>query len=127
MYIKTSPPALGVASFRAFPKKSALSQTGPTTSNTSSTAPGRGGAVSSMCWYASYSDGRIRLLMLPSTTTNRLSPLRFVPVTSQTSAPAVATIDRPGSITSVSPRSETCSRTVEISSAGVGSGAPLRV
>ena len=51
----------------------------PTTSNVFSSA--EDGEVSSMCWYASYSDGRIRADMEPSTTTKFLLPFVFTPVT----------------------------------------------
>jgi hypothetical protein len=61
------------------------------------------GLVSSMCWYASYSEGRIREDMEPSMTMKSLVPLLFTPVMVFTRAAAFATIERPGSIITVKP------------------------
>lgn len=48
------------------------------------------------------------------------------PVTVLTKAHELATMERPGSMTSVRPREETRSRTVSIRSLGVGSTSPLQ-
>lgn len=64
--------------------------------------------------------------MEPSITTKFLLPLVLTPVTVLTSAALVATMERPGSIMMVRPRSCTRSRTVSIRSMGVGSLSPLQ-
>ena len=55
-----------------------------------------------------------------------LLPFALTPVTVLTSAALVATIDLPGSMMIVNPRSSTTPRMVSIKSFGVGSLSPLR-
>ena len=62
----------------------------------------------------------------PSTTMKFLFPLALVPVTVLTSAALVATIDLPGSMMIVSPKSSTTPLIVSIRSLGVGSLSPLQ-
>jgi len=64
--------------------------------------------------------------MEPSTTMKFLFPLALVPVTVLTSAALVATIDLPGSMMIVSPKSSTTPLIVSIRSLGVGSLSPLQ-
>lgn len=90
-----------MASTRSLPRKSADSQTGPTMSNVF--ASPLHGAVSSMCWYASYREGRMSVDMEPSTTMKFLVPLDLTPVTVLTRAQEVATMERPGSMMMVRP------------------------
>lgn len=78
-----------------------------------------------MCWYVSYRLGRISADMEPSMTMKFLLPLALTPVTVLTKAALVATIDLPGSIMIVRPRSSTTLLMVSIKSFGVGSLSPL--
>ena len=63
--------------------------------------------------------------MDPSMTMKSLLPLVLVPVTLQTSAPAFATMDRPGSMMMVKPSSSMAPLTAPIRSAGDGMVSPL--
>ena len=83
------------------------------------------GAVSSMCWYVSYRLGLINADIEPSMTIKFLLPLALTPVTVLTSAALVATMDLPGSMMIVNPRSSTTPRMVSIKSFGVGNLSPL--
>lgn len=64
--------------------------------------------------------------MEPSTTKKSLLPFVLVPVTLHTSAPALATMLRPGSMIMVSPSSSMAPRTALIRSAGEGMISPLQ-
>lgn len=68
----------------------------------------------------------MRADMDPSITMKFLLPLALVPVTVLTRAALVATMDLPGSMMIVSPRSSTTPLIVSIRSFGVGSWSPLQ-
>lgn len=68
----------------------------------------------------------MRADMDPSITMKFLLPLALVPVTVLTRAALVATMDLPGSMIIVSPRSSTTPLIVSIRSFGVGSLSPLQ-